>query len=119
MINPISLNYSTRNVNFTARHKVCNVLKCQADCCKNAPLPLDLLDIYKTKIVNPVITIKPLGFAKGKLFGFPITNLRNLMENKCPFLTPTNTCNIYENRPQICKEYGTLDIPSCRCDLQE
>lgn len=119
MINPISLNYSTRNVNFTARHKVCNILKCQADCCNNAPLPLDLLSTYKTKIVNPVITIEPLGFAEGRLFGFPITNPKNLFKNKCPFLTPKNTCNIYENRPLICKEYGTLDEPDCHCNLQE
>ena len=114
----INSNLQTKNVNFYGSPKLCNIFKCKANCCKNAPLPLDLLEIHKDKIVNTVAFTKPMGLVDGKLWGFPVTNIKNLFENKCPFLTKANRCNIYEHRPKICREYGTLDTPSCRCHLQ-
>ena len=119
MITPIYNNLQVKNINFTAKQKVCNIFKCKAYCCMNAPLPLDLLEIHKKDIVNPVLEISPIGKVKGEFFGIPITNLTDFLNNKCPFLTQTNKCNIYENRPQLCREYGTLDIKTCHCDLQE
>ena len=120
MITPIYPNFQTRNIHFSAKiPKRCNVLKCKADCCNYAPLPLDLLGTYKSKIITPPVTLQPMGFIEGRLWGYAITNPKNLLASKCPFLTPNNSCNIYPNRPQICREYGTLDIPTCHCDLQE
>lgn len=87
----------------------CLIKKCKADCCYNAPIPRYMLDIYKDKVVNPVHGYYKIGDipSQGGLQVIPITNLFNKIRNKCPFLTKECKCNIYDNRPQICREYGT------------
>lgn len=38
-------------------------------------------------------------------------------DGRCPFLKPNNTCNIYDRRPKICREFGISDIKLLQCDL--
>lgn len=95
-------------VSFSGKPR-CLITKCKADCCYNAPIPRYLLDIYKDKIVNPVHGFYEMCNipSQGGPQVIPITNLINKIKNKCPFLTKECKCNIYDNRPKICQEYGT------------
>ncbi len=128
-IHPYSLTQPKRQI--TERHPQqkaqvmhfkgkCNIEKCKAICCYHVPIPEDYLKKFADKIVNEVIFTKklPKGTYKGKHV-LPITNVLSEYENKCPFLTITNKCAIYENRPPLCKEFGTLRKPGLICPRQE
>ncbi len=112
-------NRSQSNViNFQGR--ICNVEKCKANCCYHVPIPRDILRKFADKVVNPIIATKPMGF--NKKFGgrnvLPFTDL-NPYKNKCPFLTLTNRCNIYEDRPALCKLFGSSKRADLTCRHQE
>lgn len=34
---------------------------------------------------------------------------------KCDFLTGMGTCEIYENRPFLCRAFGAIDTPLLKC----
>ena len=110
-----------RNVVSFSGSPKCLIEKCKADCCYNAPIPKYLLDTYKDKIVNPVFALFPGPNipSRGGRQVIPATNLLNRLRNKCPFLTKECKCNIYNDRPQICREYGTSRDKSSTlfCDL--
>lgn len=113
MLNAVnSYSYSNNVVSFRGRPR-CNIRKCKADCCYNAPIPAYLLDKYKDKIVNPVIKQIPMCNLpdQGGLQVIPLTGFVKFLKSKCPFLKNDLKCNIYENRPLICKEYGTSKDP--------
>ena len=91
--------------------KKCNVKVCKSYCCYNVPFELNEAETYKDKIVNKILSTKYIG--KGVVVY--ITN-EVWKENKCPFLRKDCLCNIYENRPYICKRMGeTMDM---RCYLK-
>lgn len=91
----------------------CDILKCKAACCYNVPLDKRLINVYKKRVVNEILRYQDVG---GKVV-IPITNV-NVELNKCPFLQPNCRCAIYEQRPPICRDYGTnpknLKIIECR-----
>lgn len=37
------------------------------------------------------------------------------VENYCPFITPYARCSVYEKRPRICREFGTLTDKDSIC----
>ena len=112
MLNISSYNYQNNVVAFNGRPR-CDIFKCHANCCMNAPIPESYLSKYSDKVVNPVIKTVEMGNipSQGGKQIIPITTLFNLLKNKCPFLRSDYRCNIYENRPQICREYGTRKNP--------
>ena len=59
-------------------------------------------------IVNPVITFTPFGCVR-----IAMTDM-DFGRNKCPFLRPDCRCNIYENRPDVCRKMG--EIPELPCN---
>lgn len=80
----------------------CDISKCKATCCYNAPLPKNYLTALKNRIVTPVkevIVIDNEGL-KGPEMCYPITDP---MKNKCPFLTDNCRCNIYDHQSAINK----------------
>lgn len=85
----------------------CRTYKCKAACCYNVPFENGELGKYADKIVNMVLGTTPM-------FGavFPIT-ANDPKKNKCPFLRADYKCNIYENRPDICRKMGTVDKMPC------
>lgn len=131
MINPVLLQYQpvkfqplvntqkkSNVINF--KGNFCNIEKCKADCCYHVPIPRDILLKFADKIVNPILGTKSLGYSKefdGRNV-LPITN-PNPYKNKCPFLTITNNCNIYENRPTLCKLFGSSKRTDLQCRHQE
>lgn len=41
------------------------------------------------------------------------------VRTQCRHLQPNNTCGIYEDRPQICREYGLPDAEPCEYFTQD
>lgn len=80
----------------------CNVSVCKAACCYNIMLDRKLVGAYRKKIVNPIIRYSE-GFDDDKIFA--ITN-EDVSKNKCPFLRDDYRCNIYLQRPQVCRDFG-------------
>ena len=86
----------------------CRLHKCKARCCYNIPFDNNELELYYDKIINPVICTVPAG--RGEV---AVTD-GNPFENKCPFLREDYKCNIYENRPQICRLFGEIKELKCK-----
>ena len=80
----------------------CNIAKCKAACCYNIMLDKKLIGAYRKKIVNPIIRDSE-GFEDDKIFA--ITD-DDPTKNKCPFLRADFRCNIYLQRPQVCRDFG-------------
>lgn len=104
----------------------CDISKCKAWCCYNVPMPANLLYKHLSKIVTqPYFIVDSDG---GKIENIstifntntpvlPITDLTGSQRQKCPFLTNDCKCNIYEDRPEFCKQYGhpeVLSLFGCR-----
>ena len=94
----------------------CDIKKCKAQCCTWVPFNINFLEKNADKMVRPVFAI--VTDEKEKV-GKPITHVEKRIENGkevdfiderkqiCPFLTDNYKCNIYKNRPEICKCFGT------------
>lgn len=86
----------------------CRLSKCNACCCYNIPFDANELIRYADKIVNPVLFTMSLGAAM-----VAFTNEKPAL-NKCPFLRKDYKCNIYENRPRVCRLFGEIDEMPCK-----
>lgn len=89
----------------------CDVSKCKASCCYNAPLPKSYIFALKNRIVNPVLELQVMEDT-GQCYA--ITDY-DPNKNKCPFLTDKCRCNIYDRRPEICKKFGDGSEPLLTC----
>lgn len=89
----------------------CDVSKCKASCCYNAPLPKSYIFALKNRIVNPILELQVLDEMNQC---YPITDY-DPNKNKCPFLTDKCRCNIYGRRPEICKKFGNGSEPLLTC----
>ena len=96
----------------------CDISKCHASCCYNAPLPKKYIFALKNRIVNPVKEILVIDNEnmKGEVMCYPITD-HNPDKNKCSFLTENCRCNIYDRRPPICKKFGNGTEPLLTCSF--
>lgn len=84
--------------------------KCKAICCSDStPIPLDTFHKYKDKIVNYPLrtTVIPPDHISGETD-----------TGRCMFLNDDHTCNIYEDRPEICKKFGDESHPMLTCGFQ-
>ena len=87
--------------------KKCLLHKCDARCCYNIAFEHGELERFASMIVNPVIGFTPFGCVR-----IAMTDM-DLDKNKCPFLRSDRRCNIYENRPDVCRKFG--EIPELPC----
>lgn len=77
--------------------------------------------VYADKIVTPVVdttewsngAVMPWTVTVGDKSSLLATALA-MKKNKCPFLRTDHLCNIYENRPEICRLYGEIDELKCK-----
>ena len=87
----------------------CRTYKCKACCCYNVPFPRPMLEDFKDKIITPILHMTPMGDRV-----IPVTSLKGVMDNKCPFLRADYKCNIYEHRPDVCRLMGTIAEMPCK-----
>lgn len=81
--------------------------KCDAHCCYNIAFEHGELERFQSMIVNPVLGFTPFGAVRITMTDW------DLDKNKCPFLRADRRCNIYENRPDVCRKFG--EIPELPC----
>lgn len=122
------------NINFGKKY--CYIPKCKAICCASAPIPKDTFDLFqllgkaarKTIItydaplnnryckgaVIPLTTPKALKYRGKTRDGRNMWQVNLYAEdNYCSFLDKNYKCNIYENRPPVCRNFGTEYGRSC------
>ncbi len=92
--------------------------KCHAECCScTAPIPKDIYERNKHKIVTqPIEVIETEGQDINLKDEIAIVALTE--HHQCIFLNIDLSCNIYEDRPWICKKFGDETHPYLTCSYQ-
>lgn len=87
--------------------KKCHTNQCKAGCCYNVPFPRGFIQAHCEAIVTPIAGLRYIaGNAE-----IPVTN-EQVSKNKCPFLRDDFKCNIYHERPEVCRLMATIpDLP--------
>lgn len=98
--------------------KACHA-QCKAACCGMCPMPLDLFERNKDKIVQhpQKVQLWQSPDVKGDLSMPSLQEMKDVSNNidmvlpitknmKCCFLNEDYSCNIYEDRPNICRKFG-------------
>lgn len=105
--------------------------RCKAYCCGSIPIEVERFQRNIEKIVNPVIKVevfngaaipdditldmsKMAEVAVNKPHAFPYTK-----DGNCCFLNEDLSCNIYEDRPPICKKFGDESHENMTCKFQK
>ena len=83
-------------------------------CCYNVPLPKSLLTSLKNRIVNEFNEVMELDSGLSEKIKTVYAFTKDM---KCPFLKQNNTCNIYDRRPKICREFGISDNKLLQCSI--
>lgn len=92
----------------------CKVYKCKAMCCYNIVLPIGFLDSHKDDIINTVLSVRQMPFnPRFPLSELVITDI-DPNHNKCPFLRDDYKCNVYNDRPDICRIFGEITELPCK-----
>lgn len=81
--------------------------KCKSgcsQCCGIVPIDRWICKIHEGKQQRKVVEI--IGDKNGEVY--PFTE-----DGKCVFLTPDNRCAIYDDRPDVCRQYGQCDELPC------
>ena len=81
--------------------------KCKAGCCGVVPIPKEIYAKNQDKIVRSLHDL-----SSHKDCVIPITS-----EGYCVFLNPDLSCNIYEDRPDICRKFGDESHPMLFCPV--
>jgi len=79
--------------------------KCKAQCCGIVPIPKEIYNSNKDKIVRHPHEVLDQGDTV-----IPLTQ-----DAYCVFLTSGLDCNIYENRPEVCRKFGDESHPMLFC----
>lgn len=75
---------------------------CNAECCGIVPIPIQKYNIFRRKIKKKIVdTLR---------FGSHIVLMTK--DGSCAFLD-NRKCSIYNNRPVICRLYGTVEKLRC------
>ena len=118
------------------QQKYCYTPYCNATCCTSPPIPEsqynELMATGKSvrKVIVAIDAPRANRFCKDAVV--PITTLRALNHhgklhngrnmwgvnvythnNLCPFLNEQKRCNVYENRPPICRSFGSPEGHEC------
>lgn len=90
----------------------CRIHQCHAACCYNIPFEHNELERFADKIVNEVLFTLPMGGSA--VVAFTVEDFLDIQHNKCPFLRHDCKCNIYENRPDVCRKFGQIEELPCK-----
>ena len=92
--------------------------QCLASCCScAAPIPKDIYERNKDKIVTQPIEIFE---TEGQDINLKdeIAIIALTEHHQCIFLNIDLSCNIYEDRPWICRKFGDESHPFLTCSYQ-
>jgi Fe-S-cluster containining protein len=81
--------------------------KCKAECCGIVPIPKEIYKRNKDKIIR--VADETIDVAEGDCY-IPITKCAH-----CVFLNYDSICNIYEDRPDVCRKFGDESHPMLFC----
>jgi Fe-S-cluster containining protein len=81
--------------------------KCKATCCGVIDFDKEFWEIHQHKVITKPIKVIP--FPDGR------TIMPETESGYCPFLNEDYHCNIYEDRPNVCREYGDGSTPYMSC----
>lgn len=117
--------------------------RCKAECCSVCPIPKDIWDRNVSKIVREPEKVLDLGMMpdpheckklehldmdqfKEKVKHFSPDDFVNkhfiqpiTKDMMCPFLNKDYTCNIYEDRPGVCRDFGNETHRDLTCSYQD
>ena len=100
--------------------------KCKASCCGCFPMPKEIFERNKDKIVTHPIETKEMNgpdLAEDlslEVLGKDIATILPITPNlKCVFLKEDYSCNIYEDRPRLCRKFGDETHPCMTCVYQD
>lgn len=81
---------------------------CMADCCGPIPFPsAQYFELKKNAAVPPSVEV----LSEDGQYIFPISE-----DLRCVFLDRASLkCNIYEERPDVCRNYGLIEDLPCPC----
>lgn len=79
--------------------------KCGAQCCGIVPIPKETYNNNLDKISR-----QPHEVLDHEDHVIPLTK-----DGHCPFLSEDLTCNIYEDRPSVCRKFGDESHPMLFC----
>jgi len=75
--------------------------KCKADCCGPVPIDKTLYQITSNLRHRKVVSEHEVQDKNGNDLIIPFTE-----DLTCAYLDKNYKCSIYENRPELCREYG-------------
>jgi Fe-S-cluster containining protein len=78
------------------------ITDCNNECCGIVPIPIQKYNIFKRKIKKKIVDTM-------RLEGHIVLMTE---DGSCAFLNDKE-CSIYNNRPMICKLYGTIERLQC------
>ena len=93
--------------------------KCKALCCKTAPIEKEIFERNQDSVTRPIldkIEFSGVDSLSGQRVGLvlPFTQ-----DSYCPFLTQDLKCNIYDDRPKVCRVYGSEERACLMCPFQD
>lgn len=87
---------------------------CKAMCCGTFPLPKEIYERNRTRIIKKP-DVEAFWERHGQELITPTTD-----DGLCPFLDRINLrCNIYNDRPDVCKKFGDESHVLLRCPWQD
>lgn len=93
--------------------------KCKAFCCKNAPIEKEIYERNQHKSVRQVKKILEFIGIDRESNEKQTLVLPYTTDSYCTFLNEDLSCNIYDDRPHVCKKYGTESSKCLRCPYQD
>ena len=92
---------------------------CKARCCGVFPIEEEIFERNKDKIVEPLAEIQKVkAMHDGKEIYCYILSTYTM---QCAFVKPNLRCNIYDDRPLVCRRFGVCDperFPMLHCPFQ-
>lgn len=80
---------------------------CKAECCISPALTLEEYDFLKAKypdVLFKEVVLEP---------GLPVLRHIGRVGQRCPFVKKNNRCSIYNERPNVCREFGVHEKLPC------
>lgn len=78
------------------------------ECCGLVPFDALWFSLSRHRVQTEPVLLVPCHDKDNPCLIVPITS-----DMKCVFLTPENRCVVYEERPYICRLYGTIEKLQC------